>query len=117
MEIVTAQQLRDGWRRYREAAHFEHRTFIVTYFDTPVAAVLSPDLWRRGLERLPHGDQCREIGVRESRVELRKLLDRARNGGHTIITKYGDEDTVIVPYLWLASALPELVDDERAPNR
>lgn len=51
-------------------------------------------------------------GVRQSRVELRKLLDQARDGGHTVVTKHGDESAVIVPYDWLRSALPELFNDE-----
>lgn len=94
---------------YREAAYREGRTFVVTYFDTPVAVVLSPVVWRRGLARVPHDDRCREIGVRESRVSLRKLLDRARDGAHTVITKHRDENAVIAPYAWVREALPELV--------
>jgi prevent-host-death family protein len=53
--------------------------------------------------------------VRQSRVELRKLLDQARDGGHTVVTKHGDESAVIVPYDWLRSALPELFNDEALP--
>jgi prevent-host-death family protein len=51
-------------------------------------------------------------GVRQSRVELCKLLDQARDGGHTVVTKHGDESAVIVPYDRLRSALPELFNDE-----
>jgi prevent-host-death family protein len=109
VESVSAQELRDHWMSYREAAYREGRTLVVTYFDTPVAVVLSPVVWRRGLARVPHGDRCREIGVRESRVSLRKLLDRARDGAHTVITKHGDENAVIAPYAWAREALPELV--------
>jgi prevent-host-death family protein len=109
VESVSAQELRDHWMGYREAAYREGRTFVVTYFDTPVAVVLSPVVWRRGLARVSHGDRCCEIGVRESRVSLRKLLDRARDGAHTVITKHGDENAVIVPYAWAREALPELV--------
>ena len=87
----------------------------MTYFDTPIAGVLSPTVWRRGLARVPHGDRCREIGVRQSRVELHKLLDHARDGGHEVVTKHGDESAVIVPYTWLKSALPELFNDEEPP--
>jgi prevent-host-death family protein len=47
--------------------------------------------------------------------ELRKLLDQARDGGHTAVTKHGDESAVIVPYDWLRSALPELFNDEALP--
>jgi antitoxin (DNA-binding transcriptional repressor) of toxin-antitoxin stability system len=94
---------------YREAACREGRALVVTYFDTPVAVVLSPVVWRRGLARVPHGERCREIGVRESRVSLRKLLDRARDGAHTVITKHRDENAVIAPYAWAREALPELV--------
>jgi hypothetical protein len=42
VETITAQTLRDGWRSYREAAYLDGKTFVVTYFDTPVAGVLSP---------------------------------------------------------------------------
>lgn len=90
---------------------------MVTYFDTPVAGVLSPTLWRRGLKRVPHGDRCQEIGVRQSRVELRRLLDQARDGGHTVVTKHGDENVVIVPYDWLQSALPELFNDQAPTSK
>ena len=48
-------------------------------------------------------------------MELRKLLDQARDGGHTVVTKHGDESAVIVPYDWLRSALPELFNDEALP--
>jgi prevent-host-death family protein len=111
VETITAQTLRDGWRNYREAAHFDDKNFVVTYFDIPLAGVLSPRVWRRRLKRVPHGDRCREIGVRQSRIELRRLLDHARDGNHIIVTKHGDENAVIVPYDWLRSALPELFKD------
>lgn len=74
--------------------------------------MLSLTLWRRGLKHLPYGDRCQEVGVRQSRVELRRLLDQARDGGHTIVTKHGDDSAVIVPYDWLRSALPELFNNQ-----
>jgi prevent-host-death family protein len=62
----------------------------------------------------------RQQKVSGNRVELRKLLEQARDGGHTVVTKHGDERAVIVPYDWLRSALPELFNDEalsRTGNR
>lgn len=95
---------------YREAAYREGRTFVVTQLRyAGCSGVVAGVVRRRGLARVPHGDRCREIGVRESRVSLRKLLDRARDGAHTVITKHRDENAVIAPYTWAQEALPELV--------
>jgi hypothetical protein len=43
-------------------------------------------------------------------VSLHKLLDRARDGAHTVITKHRDENAVIAPYAWVREVLPEIVD-------
>lgn len=65
-----------------------------------------------GLERVPHGDRYREIGVRQSRIELRMLLDQARDDGHSVVIKHDDGSAVVVPYDWLRSTLLGLLNDE-----
>ena len=111
MDVITSQHLRDNWRRCREAAAYEDKVFVVTYYgDIPVAVLLSPQTWRRGLERVPHEGHT-ELGVRDSRTALRRVFTAARQGTHTLITLHGEENAVIVPYRWTQEALPELIQE------
>jgi antitoxin (DNA-binding transcriptional repressor) of toxin-antitoxin stability system len=109
VDVVTASYLRDHWRECREAAAYDGKSFVVTYHEhTRVAVLLAPQIWRRGLARVPHEEHA-ELGVRDSRTALRRVITAARQGAHTLITLHGEENAVIAPYEWARQALPELI--------
>lgn len=123
MELISAQEARDNWAALLDAARDRGAVFGVTYWAAkrpesgdPDAVLLSPDTWREGRGRAPVPESdCQELGVRDSRIQLRLLRESAAKGTHTLITRWGVEQAVLAPFAWVRKALPELVDVPPAP--
>jgi hypothetical protein len=107
MLVRSAHEVRTGWgdviRAVTDPDQLEHIEITRTRgknIDTP--AVMVPAGWYASVapEMRPNPEQVQTLGSKETRVQLRTVLNAAAHGTHTQITIYGDVEAVLVPHAW-----------------
>lgn len=108
MATVTFTLLSTKWASQMNAAHDDNQVIVAEYWGTPVAVLISHDLWSIGQERAQAPAPYEELNSRAVPSSLRDIREKLGRGKHTVVTVDGEPKVAFARYDWAREVFQEL---------